>query len=99
MFSAGQYQSTEKKVIYNLCYVSESITFSNLNLTEIFILIFIHLRLIPNDKLFVKKSGFEPLITREGGGATQTSDTKKHFFMHVLLYGTSPFKLVESILI
>ena len=42
MFSAGQYRSTEKRYKQSLlsCYVSENILFSNINLTEIFLLIF-----------------------------------------------------------
>ena len=43
----------QKKVIDK---VSENITFSDLNLTEIFLFIFIHLRPFPSDK---NKIGFD----------------------------------------
>ena len=58
MFSAGQYRSTEKRYKQSLlsCYVSENILFSNINLTEILLLIFLSiLDHFQEIKKFVKK--------------------------------------------
>ena len=41
MFSAGQFIEQQKKVINNFLKVSENIVFSNLNLTQIFLLFFL----------------------------------------------------------